>query len=289
VTLSPFTLHRPATMDEATALLDEHGDDAVFYCGGTELILLMKLGFAEYGHLIDLKQLDELHGIEDSPDELCIGAATTHRALERSELVRQRFPSFAQMEQGVANLRVRNAGTIGGNLCFSDPHSDPGTFLLAADATLTCCRGSTFRTIPMQDFILGPFQTALEPGELLTEVHVPWLPPRGGMAHIKFSFRERPAATVTCMVRVEDGRVREARVAVGSVGPIPVRATAAERLLTGVSTDNPDCSVIESAGWAAAEASGATDDLNGSAVYKRNLVRVMVRRGFKDALAEATG
>ncbi len=286
MTLPPFTLHRPATMDEAVALLDEYGDDAAFYCGGTEMILLMKLGFADYGHLIDLKGLSELRGIEGGDDALRIGAATTHRALERSPLVSQRFPALSRMEQGVANLRVRNAGTIGGNLCFSDPHSDPGTFLLAANATVTCCRGAATRSVSIQDFVLGPFQPALESGELLTEVRVPWLPTGGVMAHIKFSFRERPAATVSCMVQVEDGTVREARVAVGSVGPVPVRATEAEALLTGISADDPVPSIVESAGRAAAEASGATEDLNGSAAYKRNLVRVMVRRGFTDALAQ---
>ncbi len=286
MTLPPFTLHRPVTINEATALLDEYGDDAAFYGGGTEMILLMKLGFADYRHLIDLKGLAELCGIQDEGDGLRIGAATTHRTLERSPLVKQRFPALSRMEQGVANLRVRNAGTIGGNLCFSDPHSDPGTFLLAADATVTCCRGAATRNVSVQDFVLGPFQPALEPGELLTEVRVPWLPAGGVMVHLKFSFRERPAATVSCMVRVEDGTVREARVAVGSVGPVPVRATEAEGLLTGISADDPDPSIVEAAARAAAEASGATEDLNGSAAYKRNLVGVMVRRGLTGALAQ---
>ena len=162
MTLPPFDLHRPTSVEEATELAERYGEDAAFYCGGTELLLLLKLGYASFGHLIDLKQIDELGGLRAENGGLLIGATVTHRELERSELVRERHPALAAMEQRVANLRVREVGTLGGNLCFSDPHSDPATFLLAVDAEVECRRGGEpTRRIPISDFVVGPYQTSL--------------------------------------------------------------------------------------------------------------------------------
>jgi carbon-monoxide dehydrogenase medium subunit len=284
VTLPPFQIHRAESVEEASALLDQYGDEAALYCGGSELVLLMKLGFAEYRHLIDLKGIEELRGLREENGRLHIGAAVTHRQLERSPLVRERWPALAAMERNVANIRVRTVGSLGGNLCFSDPHSDPATFLLAAQAELVCRRGDKERTIPFANFVRGPYQTALEEGELLTAVRVPAVSTGVVMVHKKLAFRERPAATVTCMLRVEDGKVTEARVAVGSVGVLPVRASLAESELIGLSSQAPDRVALNSAGEAAAEAANAVADLNGSPEYKRNLVRVLVKRCIDEAL-----
>ena len=228
MTLPPFDLHRPQSIEEATELADRYGEDAAFYCGGTELLLLLKLGFASFGHLVDLKAIDELAGIRAENGQLVVGAAVTHRELERSTLVRERLPALAAMERSVANLRVREVGTLGGNLCFSDPHSDPATFLLALDAELECRRGGEApRTISVGEFVLGPYQTALRDGEVLTAIRIP-VPGAGTVVeHAKFSVHERPTATVACLVRVEGGLLAETRVAIGSVGARPVRATAA--------------------------------------------------------------
>lgn len=294
MTLPPFELHRPASVEEATALLDRYGDGAVLYCGGTELVLLMKFGFADYGHLVSVKGIEDLHVLDADNGQgthegmpLRIGAAVTHRRLERSPLVRDRWPALAEMERGVANIRVRSAGTLGGNLCFADPHSDPASFLLAAGAELICRRGSSRRTVPMREFVLGPYQTVLQQGELLAEVRIPALPPGAAMAHHKIAFRERPAATVSCLARVADGSVAEARIAVGSVGPVPVRAHQAEAMLVGLTAEDPSGATLEAAGAAAADMAGAVADLNGSPEYKQNLVRVLVQRCFRDALAQA--
>jgi carbon-monoxide dehydrogenase medium subunit len=280
LTLPPFELHRPATLDEASALVREHDDAAALMCGGTELLLLMKLGWAEPAHVVDVKRVEELRGLGAEDGVLRIGAATTHRELERSTLVRERWPALAAMIRDVANIRVRSAGTIGGNLCFSDPHSDPATFLLAADAEVVVRGGgSEERRLPVADFVVGPYETALAPGELLVSVLVPELPAGSVLVHRKLRFHERPAATVAVLARVEDGQVAEARVAVGSVGPRPARAAEAERLLVEGAVDD--------AYEAAAEAAAPTADANGSVEYKRNLVRVLVRRAFEDAVARA--
>jgi carbon-monoxide dehydrogenase medium subunit len=286
VTLPPFDLHRPRSVEEATELAERYGEDAAFYCGGTELLLLLKLGFASFGHLVDLKRIEELGGVRAEYGGLAVGAAVTHRELERSPLVRERLPALAAMERGVANLRVREVGTLGGNLCFSDPRSDPATFLLALDAEVECRRGGAPpRRILIADFVVGPYVTALTEGEVLTTVRIPALPPGGGIAHAKFSFHERPTATVACLARVENGIVAEARVAVGSVGARPVRSPAAEGLLRGMPRGEVDPGIVAQAGQRAAEDAAPVDDATGSADYKAQLVRVLVERTFREALA----
>jgi carbon-monoxide dehydrogenase medium subunit len=288
-TLAPFELHRAGSVAEATALIAEHGDDSVLYCGGTELLLLMKLGFAAYGHLVDIKPIPELSGIEVRDGLLRVGAAVTHRAIERSELVAAGWPGLVAMERGVANVRVRATGTLGGNLAFADPHSDPATFLLAADATVLLGRGDERRRLPLSTFFLGPYATALEPGELVVAIEVPALPEGSGMAHLRFAFHERPAVTVSCLVQVADRRVAAARIAVGSVGVVPVRVPGGEALLIDLDPAHLDVAALTGAGLAAAEASDPVADSNGSAEYKRHLVGVLVGRAVRAAIADASG
>jgi carbon-monoxide dehydrogenase medium subunit len=286
VTLPPFDLHRPQSLEEATELATLYGEDAAFYCGGTELLLLLKLGFASFGHLIDLKGVEELGGMRAEDGALVVGGAVTHRDLERSELVQERLPALAKMEQRVANLRVREVGTLGGNLCFSDPHSDPATFLLALDAEVEHRRGGeTARRTPISDFVVGPYQTSLSDGDVLTAVRIPELPPGAAIVHAKFAFHERPTATVACLARVVEGEVAEARVAVGSVGARPVRAPVAERMLTGAPARELDTALLAEAGERAAEAAAPVNDATGSAEYKAHLVRVLVERTFREAAA----
>jgi carbon-monoxide dehydrogenase medium subunit len=279
VTLPPFDLHRAETTEEARELLLAHGDDAAVLCGGTELLLLLKLGFAAYGHLVDIRGIEELRGVATENGELILGATATHREIERSPLVAQQLPALAAMERRVANLRVRNAGTLGGNLCFSDPHSDPATFLLAVDAEAEWDGGRT----PLSHFLVGPYETRLAPGELLRRIRIPAQTPGLRLVHRKLAFHERPAATVTCGVVVHEGTVVEARLAVGSVGTRAVRATAAEQHLTGAPAG--DETVLSEAAEQAAEAAGAVEDANGSAAYKEQLVRVLVQRCFREALS----
>lgn len=283
--LPPFELHRVGTVSEATATLAELGDEAVLYAGGTELLLLMKLGLASYRHLVDVKPIAELQGISVTGEGvLQVGGGVRHRAIERSPIVTAGWPVLAEMERCVANIRVRTVGTLGGNLAFADPHSDPATFLLAADAVVVLGRGEERRTIPIADLVLGPYETALRPGELVVRVEVPPVPAGAGMAHVRFAFHERPAATVSVLARVAGGEIGEARVAIGSVGLQPVRATEAERLLVGLRADDLDPAVLRAAGEAAASASEPDDDANGSADYKANLVAVLVGRALRQAV-----
>lgn len=282
--LPPFELHRVDTIEEATSRLLELGDEAVLYAGGTELLLLMKLGLASFGHLVDIKPIAELGGISVQDGVLHIGGGVRHRAIERSPIVAAGWPALAEMERWVANIRVRTVGTLGGNLAFADPHSDPATFLLASDAAVVLGRGDRRRRMAISDFIHGPYDTALDRGELLVRVEVPPVPAGAALAHLRFAFHERPAATVSVLARVVGGELAEARIAIGSVGLSPVRAADAEAMLTGLRADDLDPAVLRAAGEAAAVTADPDDDANGSADYKANLVAVLVGRALREAV-----
>ena len=283
--LPPFSVHRPRSVREASRLLDELGDEAAAYCGGTELLLAMKLGLAGYAHLVDLKRVDALGGIARHGGSLRIGAAATHYEIESSPAVRAWCPAMAAMSSRVANLRVRSVGTLGGNLCFADPHSDPATFLIAAGATMLCQKGDNTRRVPAGEFVTGPYQTLLEPGELLVAIELPAPPDGTGLAHVRMKLHERPAVTVAAMVRVTDSVVSHARLAIGSVGVVPVSAAGAESLL------GADAADFEARSDACAEQAAVTSrplsDGDCSPEYLRHLVRVHSRQALAAAFAAA--
>jgi carbon-monoxide dehydrogenase medium subunit len=287
--LAPFEIHRAASVEEATALIEEHGDEATLYAGGTELLLLMKLGFASFDHLVDVKPiaaLGTMARVEDGGG-LRIGGTVTHRAIERSPIVAKGWPALAAMERHVANVRVRATGTLGGNLAFADPHSDPATFLFAAGATIHLARADRRRTLPVADFVLGPYETALEPGELVEAVEVPAVGPGEAVAHLRFAVHERPAATVSAWVRVTDGRVAEACLAAGSVGVVPVARDPSADGLAGQPADAIDADVLRAVGIALADASAPVSDGNGADDYKHALVVELTARAVREAAARA--
>lgn len=285
-TLAPFEYHPATTVAEASGFVTELGDDAAIYSGGTELLLLLKLGFASYQHLVDIKPIEELRTLAVQDGTLRIGAAVTHRELERSTLVNEGWPDFVEMERQVANVRVRSTGSLGGNLAFADPHSDPATFLLAAGASVEVGGGDRRRVVPLEEFILGPYETALAPGELLCAIRLPAMAAGSAMSHLRFAFHERPAATVSALMRVESGRVGHARIAVGSVGVVPVSVPDTSELV-GQRVDALDKTTLGRIGRAAAETSEPVSDSNGSDDYKSALVQTLVARAIAEAVERA--
>jgi aerobic carbon-monoxide dehydrogenase medium subunit len=283
--LPPFSVHRPESVQEASRLLAELGDEAAAYCGGTELLLAMKLGLAEYAHLVDLKRVAALHGVTSSGTSLRIGASTTHYELESSPQVRAWCPAFAAMTSEVANLRVRSVGTLGGNLCFADPHSDPATFLIAAGASMLCQKAADTRRVPAAEFVTGPYQTVLEPGELLVAVELPALPDQAGIGHVRMKLHERPIVTVTAMVQLTGGAVSRALLAIGSVNAVPLSAEAAASLL-GAGTADFDAR-SDACARQAALAVRPLSDGDSSPEYLRHLVYVHSRRALTEAFAAA--
>jgi len=286
--LRSFELCEPTSVAEASVLLARHGDTARIYAGGTELILAMKEGLIHYDHLVNVKTIPGLAGVRLDGGALRIGAATPHRVLERDPIVRERFPAVARMETDVANVRVREVGTLGGNLCFAEPHADPGALLQVFDATVRIEKKGGGRTIPLAELFVGPFETCLEGDELVTEIVVPPLPGHSAAAYLKFGFLERPSVGVGVAVTLDDGRVADARIAVGSVGPVPRRMREAEARLKDKAIAESVAALPEAA-RIAARAAEAITDLHGSAEYKEHLVGVLLRRAWEQALAAVDG
>ncbi len=285
--LQPFRLEEPTSVGEASALLAQHGESARIYAGGTELLLVMKEGLLHYERLVNIKQIPGIAGVSLKDGTLCIGAATPHRTLERSPEVRTHFPTIADMESHVANVRVREVGTLGGNLCFAEPHADPGTLLQVYDASVQIERQGGGRSLTLEAFFVESFEVALEEDELLTEIRVPPLPNHTAAAYLKFGFLERPSVGVAVAVTATPEGVQTVRLAVGCVGPTPRRVREAEALLSHKDLDEVRAS-LEAAGELAGQAADAITDLHGSAEYKEYLVGVLLRRAFEQAYQQTS-
>jgi aerobic carbon-monoxide dehydrogenase medium subunit len=262
--LSDFQLHRPATADEAVELRTQLGDTAALYAGGTELLLAMKMGVLDYEHLIDVKRIAGLRGIDVRDHALWIGAATTHREIETSSVVRKHVPALATLARHVANVRVRAAGTLAGNLAFGEPHADPAALLTALDAIVELVGSDGRRSLRVEDFILGAYETALGEDELVEAVLVPLPAAETRATYAKFQVLERPTVGVAGVARNGDAPV----VVVGAVDERPIRVEASGE--------------IEDYVAAAQNAVDPVDDLSGSAEYKRHLTGVMVRRVLEE-------
>jgi carbon-monoxide dehydrogenase medium subunit len=290
--LPSFELHRPATAPDACALLASLGEDAVAYAGGTELLLLMKEGLLRPRHLVDVKRIPGFDAITEADGRLTIGATVTHRSVERSPVVRARTPVVTSVARHVANVRVRNVGTVGGNLAFADPHSDLTTLFLALDATVDLVSPRGRRTLALDAFVRGPWDTTRTADELLASVTL--APGRGqtAAAYVKFGMHERPTLGIAVVLHLETNggrpRVAEARVALGCVNPCPARVLDAEARLRGCDVaDLPD--VANDVAARAAAGADPADDLHGSADYKREMVAVFTRRALAVAAARASG
>lgn len=285
--LRRFLLEEPESVPEATDLLARYGESARVYAGGTELLLAMKEGLVHYERLVNVKKIRDLDQVKLENGVISIGALSTHRQLCVSPLLKDRLPAFVQMEQNVANIRVREVGTIGGNLCFAEPHADPGTLLLVLGAKLIAERGSSKREIPAEQFFVDAYETCLEPDELLTRIQVP-LPSTGsGVAYLKFGYLERPSVGVALRLAFDgDGKsIADARIAVGCAGPTPRRVEEAERVLGGKGLDEAS-GLVAQAGAIAARASQAISDLHGSQEYKEHIVQVLLKRAFQQACGQ---
>lgn len=266
------------------------GDDATLYAGGTELLLLMKEGLLRVRHLVDVKRIAGLEAIGTDGEILEVGATATHRMVERSSLIRELCPIVAGGAQHVANVRVRNVGTVGGNLTFADPHSDPATLFLALDAVVRLGSPHGAREVPLGEFVRGPYETVCERHEVLTSVRLrPW-PPGTLATYLKFGTHERPTLGIALALMLDSRReeVVGARLAVGCVGPRPERLVDVEQRFCGRSLSDLAGEIDEIAALASRTVAAVTD-LHGTAEYKSELVRVFVRRAFRVAATRAKG
>lgn len=278
-----FDLHRPTTVAEALNLLAGFGDEAAPYAGGTELLVALKARVLHYGHIVDLKRVPGLRGVREMADGgLAIGALSTHHELANDALIRARLPAYAELSGNVANIRVRVAGTLGGNLCFAEPHADPATLLCALGAQLRLAGPTGERVLPMREFVLGEFTTAREEGELLLCIEVPARPAGERAAYRAFGHLERPAAGVA-VAAVPEGRGWSWCIWVGAVSGRPVRLEEVEAAARGLSGGEAVQAIEHKAALAAASLE-VHDDIHGSADYKRHLVSVLARRAAEACL-----
>src|SRR3989441_5569562 len=224
--LRRFEIHQPSNVAEAVQMGAHFGEQASLYAGGTELLLAMKHDVLRYKHLIDVKVIPELDTIELRDGMIRIGAAATHRSIERSALLRSRLPVFTDMESLVANVRVRNTGTLGGNLCFAEPHSDPATLLLVLGASVAVEGPQRRREIPMHDFFIGPYETRLAPTEVMTGIQIPVAAREWRSGYVKFQGHERAMLGFALGRGTTDNgrKFIRGRVALGRGRPWPLRA-----------------------------------------------------------------
>ena len=288
--MNTFEYMPAKTVKEACELLSKYGEEAKILGGGQSLVNLMKQGFVRPSYIIDIKEISDLDYIRyDEKDGLRIGALTTHRSLETSTIVQDKFFMLAEMEHTLASVAVRNWGTLGGNLAHADPASDLAPTLMALGAEVTVTGSNAERVISLDDFFIGYFETALQPDELLTEIHVP-NSGQGSGIHSKFALRATDLAVVSVATHLifdpdNSDQCKDARIVMGSVGPTPLRSKRGEDLLKGQTID---AALIEEAARLSAEDAQPTTDINGSEEYKREIVHVLVRRTIKEAQARAS-
>jgi carbon-monoxide dehydrogenase medium subunit len=281
--LRKFTIHQPKTVAEASEMLAEFGEKGRLSAGGTELLLAMKHDLLRYEHLIDVKTVPDLNRVELRNGSLMIGGTATHRAIERSPIVKQNLPVLAQMASNVANVRVRTSGTLGGNLCFAEPHSDPATLLLALGAKVNVQGKAGVRSVTIDKLITGAYETSLAGNELLTGVEIPLPAKTQRASYVKFQLKERPTLGLALVLDTDGDQIRKAAAVVGSVSAAPTQSDKANGLLIGARSQVE--TRLADAARGLADAADPIDDLEGSAEYKRHLIGVFLRRAFARALA----
>ncbi len=283
-----FEYHAPSSVDEALALLQQHGEDAKVLAGGHSLLPMMKLRFAAPPHLIDLNGIDELRGVCEDGGDLVIGAMTTENQLIASDLLAAKCPLLPEAARQIADPQVRNRGTVGGDVCHADPANDQPAVTMAADATYVLRGPNGERRVHSSDFFLGSFYTVMEPNELMTSIRVPATNGSTGSAYVKLKRKTGDWATAAAAVQLSlNGNTCNAiRIAMTNAGPTAFRATAAEQALTGKAIDE---SLINDAAKLIMDVCEPQEDLRGDEEYKTAMSGEMARRAIRQALARAKG
>ena len=284
-----FTYLKPGTLTEALSMLADHKDECKVICGGQSLLIVMRQGLLVTDYLIDIKGLKELSYINyDEKEGFKIGAATTHRTIETSEMIEQKCPVLVAVEKRLASIQVRNWGTIGGNLAHGDSSGDLAPTLIALDAKIKLSSAKGSRTIPLEEFYTGLFETALNKDELVVEIQIPPLRAKTATAYKKFNLIENDQAIVGVAAAVtidQKGACKDARVVLSNVGVTPIRAKNAEKVLIGKKLAD---TLLVKAGEAASGDAGPVSDIHGSEEYRRHLVKVLTKRMVEQAWDQAT-
>jgi carbon-monoxide dehydrogenase medium subunit len=287
---APFEYFDPRTVEEAVSLLREHGEDAKVLAGGQSLMPLLNMRMARPEALIDLSRVEGLEYIRETDGALAIGAMTTKRAVERSELVENRQPLLHAATVLVAHPQIRNRGTVGGSMAQADPAAEYPAVALVLDAELCAVGPNGERTIKAADFFVSYLTTALEPAEVLTEVRFPMLAEGTGWAFVEISRRHGDFAMAGAAVTLSvegSGRCTEARIVLFGVGPTALRARGAEQMIVGEALGQ---TLLERAGqMVSEELDEPLSDVHASAEFRRHLAGVLTRRALTEAMARTGG
>jgi aerobic carbon-monoxide dehydrogenase medium subunit len=285
----PFEYCRPETVSEAIALLHQHGEGAKILSGGQSLIPMMKIRLARPEYIIDINRLADLQYIKEEEGFLKIGGLTREADLEASSLIRSKYPVILDTAVLIADPQVRNLATVGGNLAHGDPANDHPATMLALGAEIIATGANGERAIPVSDFFLSVFTTALEHGEILTEIRIPIPPSGSGGAYFKLERKVGDFAIVgvAAQVTLDGGGVcRRAGIGLTNVGATPIKATRAEGTLVGKTMNEQQ---IRQAAQLAAEEAQPSSDLRGPAEYKVSMVRELTKRALLRASERAVG
>ena len=283
-----FDYHVPTSVDEALGLLAKLGDSAKILAGGQSLIPAMRFRLSSPEVLVDINRIAGLSYVEERGYHLAIGAMTREVALEETPIVATSYPLLADTARVIADPLVRNRATVGGNLAHADPANDHPATMLAYDATIVARSPKSERVIAIDDFFVGLFENSLTQGELLTEVRIPKPVVGSGGAYIKIERKvgDYAVAAVAVQLRLAAGKIAAIRIGLTNVAPVPMRAKAAEAALLGTIGDD---ATLEAAGKQAATECDPAADLRGQIDYKRDLVRVLIKRTVRRALVRAKG
>ncbi len=284
-----FDYHRPGTLDEAVKLLSSHGDQAKVLSGGMSLLPMLKLRLASFAHLVDIGRIPGLDYIKEEGGFLKIGAMTRQAALERSELVRTRYPILADAVPLIADPLVRNRGTLGGNVANGDPGNDQPAIMLALGATFVARGPKGERSVPAGQFYKGLYSTALAPNEILTEIRIPAPPPKSGGAYAKLKRKTGDFAVAAAAVQLTlnaKGAIERVVIGLTNAALTPVEVGDAAKFLTG---KMPDEKTIAEAAKMAAAKSSPSADRRGSVEYKKEMARVLTTRALRKAVQRAGG
>lgn len=289
--MQPYSLHHADSLDEAFSLLERYGDDDVhLIAGGTSLMLLMNLGLVEPAHVISLRRIAELRGIRPNNAGLEVGALATHRQLELSPEIQGYCPALSAAFGDVATVRIRNQGTLGGNLAHADPAQDPPPMLIALDGEVTLASRGAERRVPLDTFFVDYLTTVMRPGEVLTTIHLPALPSGTRAAYTKFLPRthdDYATVSVAARLRLDDeGRCEDVRVALGGAAGTPLRARNVEDALRG---ETPTDTRVAEAAALVLDIVDPPDDARGSAAYKRRMARVWTERTLRQLRDASAG
>jgi carbon-monoxide dehydrogenase medium subunit len=290
---APFEYHAPESVREAVDLLAELGDGAKLIAGGQSLVPVLALRLAVFDHLIDIRRITALRGIEERGDRVWIGAATTEAEIGRSALIARRLPLLSRATPLIGHFQIRNRGTIGGSLAHADAAAEYPAVALALDGCVEACSPRGRREIPAAAFFTGIWTTALEPDELLTGVSFPAATGRQGFAIEEFARRSGDFAVAGAAVSVgldPAGRVSASGIGLFGLGPTVLRATSAETAVAGTvfaGTGAIDIDPAEVGRAAVADLDAVPSDLHGGASYRKKVGAAMVARAWEQAVKEA--